>query len=117
MNVSDYERRCAELGIGRGCLAGGFPVSFEPLGRGCLGHERELINDKAGFTVDRAALGVTLEDLSHLNPQRPAGAQAKMMAAMKRYWGALPPEERRRRARANAIGHAKADTNFTNSHE
>ena len=72
MSTQEYQQRTAALGIGRGCLAGQFPEGDGPLGNAAIGHEATYINRRARTKVNRATLGLPVEDLTHLNPGRSA---------------------------------------------
>lgn len=72
MTTEQYQQRMAAMGIGRGAFCGDFPNDEGPLGNGAIGHEPSLLNRRARTKVNRAVLGLPVEDLTHLNPARSA---------------------------------------------
>lgn len=94
--ITDYEKRLAALGItNRGQLATGFED-----GGAVIPFRESPLLDRAASTVAKPP--PLTEDLSSLNPKNLEGHQRRIKAI----WRKMSPEERKRRAKLNALAGA-----------
>lgn len=68
MTPEEYQKQMAALGVGRGALQERFTGDHGPNGNPALSKERVLLS-AASKKLTREALGLPVEDLSHLNPR------------------------------------------------